>query len=87
MRYIVLDLSKKCAKIRIQKRHFTENTCFRRDPLRILFFGTDYFSTFSLLSLISLYQSNKTILEKIEVVTLSDSKIGRRNKILYKSSL
>ncbi|KAG5513714.1 hypothetical protein PMAC_000752 [Pneumocystis sp. 'macacae'] len=58
---------------------------FGRDPLRILFFGTDYFSTFSLLSLISLSQSNKAILEKIEIATLSDSKIGRGNKILYKT--
>ncbi|KAG5439450.1 hypothetical protein PCANB_002024 [Pneumocystis canis] len=84
MNYI-FHLFQKSVKIRYQKKYSTGISCFEKDPLRILFFGTDYFSTFSLLSLISLFQSNKTILEKIEVVTLSDSKIGRGGKTFYRT--
>ncbi|QSL64886.1 hypothetical protein MERGE_002190 [Pneumocystis wakefieldiae] len=68
-----------------QRRYFTQLASLSREPLRILFFGSDHFSTFSLLSLISLFQSNKAILEKLEVATLSDMKIGRRHSILHKT--
>ncbi|KAG4306119.1 hypothetical protein PORY_000107 [Pneumocystis oryctolagi] len=84
MRYIIFGFQK-CTKLKFQKKYSTKNIYLKKDPLRILFFGTDEFSAFSLLSLISLSQSNKTVLEKIGVVTLPDSKIGRGHKTLYKT--
>ncbi|KTW29722.1 methionyl-tRNA formyltransferase [Pneumocystis carinii B80] len=71
--------------LKTYQRYYTGLTYPRGEPLRILFFGNDSFSTFSLLSLNSLFQSNKRILEKLEVVTLSDMKIGRGHKILYRT--
>lgn len=65
---------------------FVSTESSTREPLSILFFGSDHFSATSLKALHDEHLSNRDLIRSIDVLTLEDRRSGRGMKTIREGS-